>query len=78
MISSFKTGLEQEGAKLEAAQKEEIEKQIAELESLLNAKDYKALEEKIKMFEAAAAQFANMGGSDEATATDKDDEDKKN
>ena len=79
MISSFKTGLEQEGAKLEAAQKEEIEKQIAELESLLNAKDYKALEEKIKMFEAAAAQFANMGGSDEATATEiKDDEDKKN
>ncbi len=80
LISSLKSGIEQEGEKLDANQKAEVEKQISELESLLAQKEFDKLEEKIKMFEAAAAQFANMSQSsgDGATATEiNDDEENK-
>lgn len=80
MINSFKSGLEQEGAKLDDAQKQEVQKQIDELQSLLDAKEWDKLEEKINIFESAAQQFANMSGSSDegVTATEIDDEEKKN
>ena len=82
LISSLKSGIEQEGDKLDAAQKSELEKQIKEFEDLLAQKEFDKLEEKINAFEAAAQQYANMSSSsssEEATATEiKDDEDKKN
>lgn len=80
MISSFKAGLEQETDKIDETQKAEAKKYVDELQSLLDAKDWDKLEEKIKMFESAAQQFANMSGesnSDGVTATEVDDEDKK-
>ena len=80
MINSFKSGLSEEGDKLEEAQKQEIQKQIDELQSLLDSKEWDKLEEKINMFESAAQQFANMNSSsnDGVTATEINDEEKKN
>lgn len=81
MINSFKSGLSQEGDKLDENQKQEVQKQIDELQSLLDAKEWDKLEEKINVFESAAQQFANMNNNssdDGVTATEINDEEKKN
>lgn len=59
LISNLKKGLEsEEGKKTDAKQKEEVQKQIDELEKLLKEEKYDELKKKVDQFEAMASQFA--------------------
>ncbi len=80
LISSLKTGLEKEGSGLSDSQKEETNKQIDELQKLLDDKKWDELDERISKIEAMAKQFANMQGNadDGIKTTDIDEEEKKN
>lgn len=59
LINTLKQGLEsEEGKKADPAQKEQAQKQIQELETLLKEEKFDELKTKIDQFEAMAAQFA--------------------
>lgn len=82
LIDSLKAGIEKEGTKLSDEQKKEAQKQIDELQKLLDEKRWSELKQKIHQIESLAQQFANMSGAkgdDGLRATDIDeDSDKKN
>lgn len=79
LISNLKSGLEsEEGKKADAKQKEEIQKQIDELEKLLKEEKYDELKNKVNQFEAMASQFAEaMKKSENAKKDDTKSDNKK-
>ena len=77
LINSLKQGLEsEEGKKADAAQKEQAQKQIDELENLLKEEKYDELKTKIDQFEAMAAQFAEAMKNQQKADADKKEETK--
>ena len=77
LINSLKQGLEsEEGKKADAAQREQAQKQIDELENLLKEEKYDELKTKIDQFEAMAAQFAEAMKNQQKADADKKEETK--
>lgn len=77
LINSLKQGLEsEEGKKADAAQREQAQKQIDELETLLKEEKYDELKTKIDQFEAMAAQFAEAMKNQQKADADKKEETK--
>lgn len=77
LINSLKQGLEsEEGKKADAAQREQAQKQIDELENLLKEEKYDELKTKIDQFEAMAAQFAEAMKNQQKADADKNEETK--
>ena len=77
LINSLKQGLESgEGKKADAAQREQAQKQIDELENLLKEEKYDELKTKIDQFEAMAAQFAEAMKNQQKADADKKEETK--
>ncbi|MGL4950235.1 MAG: molecular chaperone DnaK [Mycoplasma sp.] len=81
MISMFKDGMEKEGQNMSDDQKQEAQKQIDELQQLLDNSEWDKLKEKIEAFEKTAQEFANMQGGTahtedvDTTTTDEEKED---
>ena len=77
LINSLKQSLEsEEGKKADAAQREQAQKQIDELENLLKEEKYDELKTKIDQFEAMAAQFAEAMKNQQKADADKKEETK--
>lgn len=66
LINQFEKGLESSGDKIDEKQRQETQKQIDEIKSLIEKKDLEELKKKIETFEQLAQMFAQQAAAKES------------